>query len=209
MKSFLRFIGILRLYSLTDFILLLIAFNFAGRDLVGAVLLWVGFLFLLESQHKHEYRMPVSLFLAVLTLLIGLTLLTHFVGGLAFVLLSYLYTQKNKKYWGVISPFIRALQPMALIGGILYNPFVWLVGLITLLRNFLGDVRDVSKDKEEGLKTLPVLLGIKAGNRYAHLVAVMLTTTIWWIFGDFNVMVLIVAWLIEVVTYNLTPRNLQ
>jgi hypothetical protein len=205
-KKLLHYIGILRLYSLVDLLLLLLAVRLSSQAVIGSILLWIGFLFLLEARHQHEYREGVPSWLAGLFFVVGLVVFGHWAEGLAFIGLSFIYSLKNGGTWGALSPIIRGLQPMALVMAVVSGPLLWWIGGLTMLRNFLGDVRDARKDKKEGLKTVPVLLGISFNAKYIHLVGVMGTTLVWWSIGGLAIWVLFLVWVIEMATYNLTPR---
>lgn len=208
MQSLRSHLGHIRLYSFVDLILLLLATKTSEpTHLVGALLLWLGFLYFLEYQHAHEYRdRPSPLIWGVLTLA-GLILYGRW-HGLLFILLSFIYTKKTKLGWGRISPIIRGSQNFVLAAGLVgfTAPLAWFAFGLTIIRNFLGDIRDVSKDKKSGMQTLPIRWGMKQGWKYIHLVGVMVTSLVWWIVGDFSILYLIGAWIIEVATYQLTPR---
>lgn len=207
MKYFLNYLGQLRLYSLLDFLLLLYVIQTPHNVMAGAILLWIGFLLFLESQHKHSYRSKFPPYLWVLFGLAGLVLF-HKIEGLVFVLASYLYTKKKDRYFSYLSPLFRGLQNYFLIVAIIgyHNYFVWVVFVLTIVRNILGDFRDVEKDRAEKMQTVPVLIGLKRNIKYIHLGAVMVTSLVWWLYGGLAWEILVGVWAIELVTYNLTPR---
>jgi len=208
MKIFLNYLGQARIYSLVDLILLLLATHASTGKLWGAILLWLGFLALLESQHHHSYRAKVPAMLWVILFAAGVTLY-GWIPGLIFVAASVFYTLKDKKFWGATSPLFRGFQSYVLVGGISgYSAgLAMIAGILTLIRNLLGDVRDAGKDSKEGTKTIPVLLGQKKNTKHIHLAGVVLTSLVWWYLGGLSVWLLIVAIVIEVTSYNLTPRS--
>jgi len=207
MKVFLNYLGQLRLYSLIDLVWLLLATQATSTQFVGILLLWIGFLAHLELGHRHSYRHNLAKHLDTVLFIAGL-LLFRKVEGFIFVLLSFLYTKKKQQCWGSISPFIRGAQSFVLAGGLVgyINPLSWIAFILTLVRNLLGDVRDVKKDKEEGMKTIPVLLGLTYSWKYIHLVAVIATSTVWWFFTNVSLWYLVIVFVIQIATYNLTPR---
>ncbi len=202
-----NYLGQLRLYSFVDLILLLLATHTAPIHILGALILWLGFLLLLESRHKHSYRKQFPSFLMPLLLAFGLILYGR-IEGLIFILLGYLYSQKTGKSWGIFSPLIRGLQPFVAVGGLLgyRNPLTWWAFGGTVIRNLLGDVRDVAKDTSESMKTIPIALGLKTGPRYIHLAGTLATSSLWCYLGHLPLPYLIIAWIIEITTYNWTPR---
>jgi hypothetical protein len=56
------------------------------------------------------------------------------------------------------------------------------------------------------MKTLPVVIGVKGDIKYGHLIAVTMSTLVWWSYTDLFLDVLICVVAIEIATYNLTPR---
>lgn len=209
MQTILTHLGHIRLYSFVDLILLILAANgeHSWQTLVGAMSLWLGFLYFLEYQHAHEYRSRPNPALWIVLTLVGLYFYQRW-EGLVFILLSYLYTQKTKLGWGAFSPFLRGTQSLVITGGITGFTFYlpWLAFGLTIIRNFLGDIRDIKKDAKAGMQTLPIRWGMKQGWKYIHLAGVMVTSLIWWLVGDFSVHYLLAAWIIQIATYNITPR---
>lgn len=207
MKLFLNYLGQLRVYSLVDLFLLLYIIHASNLEKAGAIFLWIGFLLFLESQHKHSYRSKFPKLMWIAFDLVGLILFRK-VEGLAFVIASLFYAKKKDKYFSYLSPLFRGLQNFFLIAGIIgyHNYFIWVVFIVTIIRNVLGDFRDVEKDRAEKMQTVPVLIGIKRNVKYIHLGAVMVTSLVWWIYGGLSWEILVGVWIIELVTYNLTPR---
>ena len=208
MKSILNYIGQLRLYSLVDLIVLLIVVKANSHELIGAVLLHIGFLAYLESMHGHSYRERVPGQAGIIIIVLGSVLYGHVVATTLFVFFSFLYSLKTKDYLGVFAPIARSLQYFALIGGItgFSDRFLWIVIAAVFIRNLIGDVRDSGKDKNEKLKTIPVLLGINKNIKYIHLFAVFTTTILWWSYSSIPIHWLFATLLVEAFSYNLTPR---
>ena len=205
--KFFNYIGQLRIYSLVDLILLLYVAGADRYEFIGALLLHVGFLAYLESRHKHSYRENVSLWLSFFFVIPGAVLYRH-IEFLVYLIFSYLYTLKTEKYLGILAPFFRGFQYLFLIGGIMGygNNLIWLIVFIAFIRNLLGDVRDVKKDKKERLMILPVVFGWKKGFRYIHLLGVLATSFIVWGYSDLTWVYLGIIWAVEVVSYNWTRR---
>ena len=208
MKSkFLDYIGQLRIYSLVDLTLLLYVIDSNKYELIGGILLHISFLAYLESEHKHKYRAIMPKWIWIILLIPGILLYNHF-SVLGFIIVSYFYTLKNKKYYGPIAPLLRGMQCLFLVGGVAgYESFItWLVLPIIFIRNLIGDVRDIEKDRKEDLKTLPIIFGLKKSIPYIHLSFLLFTSLIWFSYSTFRYYYLIGIWVIEVTTYNLTKR---
>ncbi|MES3005811.1 MAG: hypothetical protein V4664_02595 [Patescibacteria group bacterium] len=203
----LNYFGQLRVYSLLDLCILLIATQATTYEFLGVILLHVAFLAYLETRHNHSYRKKVPEYLWIILSLIGLVLYGH-TEGILFILCSYIYTLKTKKAFAGTSPILRGLQCFFLVGGIIgyENRLTWIVLIIFTIRNLCGDLRDVEKDKKEGLKTLPVILGLNKGVTYIHLVATFVTTFVWFQFTNLSLLFLIPILLVQLMTYRLTPR---
>lgn len=207
MKKFFNYIGQIRLYSLADLILLLIAFKADNFEFFGVILLHLGFLLYLERKHSHHYREEFFVWIWILLIIFGAVLYKH-IEFLPFLLFSYLYAKKSDSDFGTFSPVFRGLQVFFLVAGIAgyYNVLTWAVLPIIFVRNFMGDLRDARKDRKDGLKTLPIVLGFRKGSKYIHLIAIMVTSLIWWSFADIFVVYLFIVFAIEIITYNLTVR---
>jgi 1,4-dihydroxy-2-naphthoate octaprenyltransferase len=207
MKALLNYIGQLRIYSLLDLIILLVAIKANPYEFIGIIFLHISFLAYLESKHKHSYRRKTPEYIWITLTFIGLILYRH-IEGLLFILCSYIYTLKNKKYFALVSPIMRGLQYFFLIAGVIGydNKLIWVVLFALTIRNFCGDLRDTTKDKKEGLKTLPIVMGLNIDIKYIHLVATIVTTFIWFQYTNLTPLLLIPIFLIQIYTYNLTPR---
>ncbi len=204
-----KYLGLLRLYSLADLFLLLLAAHFDRSQLIGAVALWIGFLTLLEFQHKHPYRQTVSRITAVVPSIIGLLLLPK-IGSLLFIALGFFYTLKERSPYALFSPLIRGLQTFSLIGMITgySSSLAWIAFSLMTIRNFAGDLRDIERDRREGFRTIPVVFGLKEGvlTKHLHQGMLHLTSFIWWEYSNLSIVYLLFAFLIEISTYHLTPR---
>lgn len=206
-----NYLGQLRLYALFDLILMLFAAGASPASLQfwGAVFLWVGFLAHLESIHHDKGREPVPSLTAWLLWLQALVWWKDISTGTLFLVYSFLYAQKKRYPWGLISPFLRGLQTLVLVGSIAgYNhAFPWVAATLTGLRNFLGDLRDSSEDAEEGICTWPAKWGWRS-QPFVHLVGIFSTTIVWWLNADgLAVWLLSTILVIEATTYWLTPRQ--
>lgn len=204
-------VGLIRIYSLLDLILLLIAIGANKPAFIGVVFLHISFLFFLEHSHKHKYRAviptPFPYFWCLIFLIVGLVFYRN-IAVLGFLLFSFLYTLKKKGNWGYFAPFFRGMQLYFLVAGIVgfLNPLAFLsFGLLTI-RNFTGDLRDITKDKKEKRKTLPMILGFKKSIKNIHLILLFITIFIWWYLAKISVWWLLLVFVLQVTTYNLTSR---
>jgi len=206
-NSLLNLFGQIRVYSLIDLILLIVAINADKFQLLGVIFLHLGFLLFLEYTHKHKNRMPFPKYLWAFLILIGIVFYQSFF-VIGFLLCSFLYTKKNISNFSPYGPFLRGLQYYFLTAGIIgfLNPICFLAGGLLVLRNFAGDLRDITKDKKENIKTLPIILGFNKDRKYIHLIFLLLTTFVWWNISDLTIIWLIVIYLIQIFSYNLTPR---
>lgn len=207
MNKLLNYLGQLRIYSLVDLALMIYVAGARGQVFWGVIILWVGFLAYLENQHKHAYRLKIPRGFWVILIFFGLILFRR-VEGIGFVVVSYLYTCKNKKNYGIFAPFFRGMQSFLLVGGVagFDNILTWLALLLTVGRNLLGDFRDAGKDATEGMKTLPIFFGWKRNLPVVHLLGIWGTTFVWWHYSGLGVAQLLFLWAIQLASYNLTPR---
>ncbi len=206
-------IGQLRLYSAVDLALLLLAAKANPVQVFGSFCLWFGFLLYLESCHRHVYRrdFPKILWPTLITLAVVAFHRPESLGFIAyFILCSWLYAKKNEPQFGLGAPLFRGLQSLALVGGIqgYTGAFAWLALTLTVIRNTLGDVRDTDKDREQGMLTIPIILGWRSIS-YIHMIGVFATSVVWLSFTRLSWAWLPVVWLVEIVTYNWTPRNVH
>jgi hypothetical protein len=107
MKRFKNYIGQLRLYSLADLVLLLIALQAGTPQFIGAIILHVAFLAYLESSHSHPYRAKVPRWISYALAIIGVVIYGR-IEGLIYLFFGFLYTQKIKGL-GFVSPLFRGL----------------------------------------------------------------------------------------------------
>ena len=207
MKKLINLVGQIRIYSLVDLILLLVAINATFNQFTGSVCLWVGFLFFLEANHKHRYRESFPKGIWIIFWLMGLYFF-HQPESFAFIVLSVLYTQKNRWNFALVSPVVRGLQTTVLLLGIMghVGPFVILAGVLITIRNFLGDIRDSCKDFKENKKTLPVLLNYRTSSKYIHLYGCFITSAVWWTYSGLSIWWLFATWTIQTISYCWTPR---
>lgn len=202
-----NYVGQLRIYSLVDFILFAYVFSNNRTELIGAVLLWVGFLSYLEWRHKDEGRYAIHPIVWLLLFGLGIFFLQSLFAAL-FVLLCIIYSEKKRGYLGTISPIFRGLQMIAIALALqpLFSIQVAVSGLVIMIRNLLGDFRDIVKDKKRNIHTAPVIFGFKKNVKYIHLVGVLGTSLLWWSWSDLPIWILFSVWCIELATYSLTPR---
>jgi 1,4-dihydroxy-2-naphthoate octaprenyltransferase len=207
MKTLLNYIGQLRLYFLADLMLLLSVIGSSRYEFIGAVFLHIAFLVYLENKHAHSYRAKVPIWVFYILAAAGLILYGH-IEGLAYLLCCYLYTKKTKKT-GIFGPVLRALQNFLIVGGIAgYKlQIAYIVGAIFFVRNLLGDFRDTGKDIKEGVKTIPVVVGFKKNIPYIHLLAMIVSSFTWWSLSSLSIWWLALVIIVEIATYNLTPRG--
>ncbi|MFA5838649.1 MAG: hypothetical protein WC849_01795 [Candidatus Paceibacterota bacterium] len=208
-KKIVNFIGQFRTYSLLDLAVLLVAIKTPMLIFIGAILLHLGFIAFLENQHKHSYREQMPAWVWMVLTILGVVFYRN-AWMFGFILFGYLYTNKNKKNIGLFAPLIRGLQCMFLIAGItgFGSVFPLFVLVLMFVRNFLGDVRDVKKDKQENQKTLPILMKFNTNKnyKYIHLFGVIGTTIVWWLFSSTPAIFLFAVILLETLTYDLTSR---
>lgn len=202
-----NYIGQLRLYSLVDLVLLLIAARLTTPQLAGALFLWIGFLLYLENGHRHSNRALFPPYCWAVFWLAG-ALLFPPLHATAFIFLSILYTKKKQGNWGLAAPAVRGLQAYMLVAAVpgWDAQLALFAGVLTVMRNVMGDVRDIKKDSEEGMKTWPMILRLPELVFPIHLLGVIATTVIWWHVAGLPPVTLLAAIFIEVATYKWTPR---
>ncbi|MCX6784941.1 MAG: hypothetical protein NTV81_03330 [Candidatus Komeilibacteria bacterium] len=205
----LNYLGQIRIYSFLDLLFFVFAITRDGRFVIGIGLLWLGFLAYLESRHHDKLRLAVSNYLWIFFLLGAIAAKIPIWLCLVFSVCSYFYAKKKQGvFWGATSPFWRAGQNSLI--ALAYAPaLVLVVFVITGLRNLIGDWRDVYFDKKEGLKTIPVLLGVTKNQPwayYAHLGLVCLTTGFWFYYAQLDPRWLILVVIVQIASYPLTPR---
>ncbi len=201
------YLGVMRAYSSIDLAFNMLAVGANVRETIGCLCLMQVLMAYLESRHRHPYRVYVPRWMWVIFAAPGLWLFQKLHQGEFFVA-TYIYTRKNKPYMGLVSPFARAWQVLALVGGITgyFSLLPWYAAGLAVIRNILGDSRDTEKDRAEGYLTWPVLLGQKKDWKYAHFGCLLLTTWVWWRVNGFAPNWLYLAWAAQAATYWLTPR---
>ena len=202
-----NYIGQLRIYSLIDLIILLAATKATSFEFIGVLFLHIGFLAYLEAQHKHSYRKQIPKPIWIIFTLAGLICYSK-IEGILFILCSYTYALKDKKLYGIASPIMRGLQYFFLVAGIVgySSKLTWLAFVLIAVRNFCGDLRDIVKDKNAHMNTMPVVLGLKKNYNHIHLISTLATTFIWFQFTNLSLLFLIPIIFLQVITYRLTPR---
>ncbi|TKJ17008.1 hypothetical protein CEE44_00540 [Candidatus Woesearchaeota archaeon B3_Woes] len=206
-NTLMNLIGQIRFYSLVDLMILLIAIGTNKLQFIGVIFLHLGFILYLEYIHSHSYRMSFPKFLWSILLIIGLIFYNH-IAVIGFLICSFLYTRKNLPTLGLYSPLFRGLQYYFLTAGIVgfLNPLSFLAGVLLTLRNFAGDLRDTVKDRKEGLKTIPIIFGLKKSIKHIHLIVLLITSLVWWYISGLSILWLAILYVIQIGTYNLTPR---
>jgi len=206
--KWLNYFGQLRLYSLVDMILMMYASQAPFAALFGAMMLHIGFLAFLESRHKQPGRAPVSEDLPwVVCSYIGMRYFGDHIEAGIYICCSILYSMKNRGRWGLLSPFFRGAQIFLLTVPFADFWFAVLAAVATAVRNVLGDLRDVVADRQDNMKTWPVILRIKEDWLFFHLAATLATTWLWWSFTSISVFCPASLTLIELRSYYLTPRS--
>jgi 4-hydroxybenzoate polyprenyltransferase len=208
METVKNYIGQLRIYSMIDLILLLYISGVDTPNFLGSIILHVAFLSYLEAQHKDNGRKKIPHIVWLILMFVGVFFYQNTLSVTGYIISSFFYTLKKKGFWGKYSPIMRGLQNFFIIGGIVgfLNPLSIVSFVALSLRNLTGDFRDVTKDRSEHVRTIPVLLGIKKDCKKIHLLAIFMTTLLWWSFSELPMLVLLMSYYIQSVTYNLTPR---
>jgi hypothetical protein len=203
----LNLFGQIRVYSLIDLTVFSIALHANHYQIAGIILLHLGFLLFLEFTHKHEFRVAFPKYLWCILLILGIIFYKN-IAVVGFLLCSYFYVKKNSLTFGWSGPFFRGLQYYFLASGVIgfLNPISFLVAGLLIIRNFAGDLRDVSKDRKDGYKTLPIIFGLNKDFKHIHLITMLGTTFVWWYLSGINTLWLIPIFIIQVGSYNLTPR---
>lgn len=206
-STFMNLLGQLRLYSLIDLVLFSLAIQADRSQMIGIVLLHIGFLLFLEFTHKHSFRVAFPKYLWV-AFFIGGSILYKNIAVVGFLMCSLFYVKKNSPAFGWFAPLSRGLQYYFLASGVIgfLNPVSFLAGGLLALRNFFGDLRDTVKDRKEGYKTLPVIFGLKRDFKYLHLLATLGTTFVWVCLSSINIVWIVPLFFIQVVSYSWTPR---
>ncbi|OGE84886.1 MAG: hypothetical protein A3J48_02115 [Candidatus Doudnabacteria bacterium RIFCSPHIGHO2_02_FULL_46_11] len=207
MSTLKNYLGQLRLYSFADTALLLWAFEFRGHEFAGGLLLWCAFLAYLEWRHNHGDRTPIPGWVVAMLTVAGLVMFP-IISAATFLFLGMLYTLKKRGKWGLISPYLRGLQTAALISHHASPYWLFKVAMVMWARNVIGDARDVNRDRAEGVMTKPVIKNWYAPHwRTTHRGMVMVTSYLWWSMSTLSVWWVASAWVVQIITYNWTPRG--
>ena len=203
----LNLFGQIRIYSLVDLVIFSLALGAGLFQVVGIILLHLGFLLFLEYTHKHEFRVAFPRYLWVVLFVAGI-IFYQSIAVIGFLVCSFLYVKKNLPKFGPYAPFLRGGQYYFLASGMVgfLNPLAFLAFVLATVRNFAGDLRDVVKDGKDGLKTLPVIFGLKRDFKYVHLLTLFCTSAIWIYLSGLPMSWLVFVFAIQIGSYNLTPR---
>src|SRR3989344_7293339 len=109
MTKFRNYLGQLRLYSLVDLILMVMAYGLNVREMLGATVLWVAFLATLEDAHRHKGRWEIPDTWPMGFMAGGLLIFGHAASGYVFAIFSVLYCFKNRPRWALVSPLFSGL----------------------------------------------------------------------------------------------------
>jgi len=207
-KKALNIIGQIRIYTLIELVLFAYAIGSNLQEIAGIVFLHISFLFYLEATHKHSYRVPIQKYIWIIIGVIGIFLYAKMT-VVGFIFASMLYVRKKHVPFSYLSPLSRGFQNYFLAAGIVgfLSPLAFLVLGVLAVRNFAGDLRDITRDSTERMKTLPVILGITRDYKTVHILSLFVTTFIWWHIAGIPIFWLIAMWAIQIATYNITPRK--
>ena len=155
----------------------------------------------------RSFRIAFPKYLWAILLIIGVLLYKN-IAAIGFLICSFFYVKKNLPKFGWSGPISRGLQYYFLSAGIIgfINPVSFVASGLLLIRNFAGDLRDIVKDRKEGLKTLPIIFGLKKDFKQIHLITMLGTTSVWWYLSGISTLWLIPIFVIQIGSYNLTPR---
>jgi len=205
--SLLNYFSQLRLYSYVDIILMMVAFRADAITILSCSFMWFGFLIHLEWQHRDRGRSFWPAWAWIILWIAGI--IAH---PSAFQVLliatSATYSLKKRYRWigliswiinGSIKAWMVAMIPAPLWG-------IFLVSGLMSLRNLAGDIRDAGKDSAEGVFTLPVVLGLKKNIPFVYPSCLVATSIIWVYIGGISFLWLIPVFIIQSLTYHLTPR---
>ena len=208
MKNFLNYLGQLRIYSFLDLIIFATALTKDLNTIIGIALLWLSFLFYLESRHNDEPRLRVNKYIWLAPFIFSLILLPILM-CLGFAIFSFLYANKKKgEFWGASAPLWRGLQN-GVIAIWLSPQLAILAFVLTFIRNLVADFRDVYSDKQRGIKTIPVLLGINKNHVwafYTYIILVITTTMIWFNYSFLTTKFIVPIIILQLLFYPITPR---
>ena len=201
-----NYIGQLRPYSYADILLLLAWLNSSWSSVAGASMLWFGFLVYLEWQHRDRGRLHWHWLVWISLWICGIAILSF--AAVPFVIAAVLYSQKKRfPVIAIVSCLINGLVKGLLLLSIGVADFRTLVVVgVMSFRNLMGDLRDVDKDREEGVQTLPVHLRVAHSIPLVYPITLLLTSLLWIVLGHTNFVWLVAAWGVQLLTYSWTPR---
>ena len=207
-RKFLNYVGQLRIYSFVDMLVFATALTSDIRTIIGIGFLWLGFLLYLESQHHDPLRSATNGYLWIIPFVLSLALLPTWLCFI-FAFFSYFYAKKKSGLaWGISAPLWRGLQN-GILAWVYHPQIAFLAFTLSLVRNLVGDFRDVSVDRESNAHTLPVLLGIKENQSwafYGHMLLVVASTLVWFHSSFLDMRLALPVILIQIISYPLTPR---
>lgn len=195
------------MYSYVDIILMLLAFKADVITIVSCSLLWFGFLIHLEWRHRDKGRLLWPVWSWIIPWIFGI-IIHPSIFQIPFIVTCVAYSLKKQFNWiGLISWIING-SIKAWIVAMIPAPFwgVFLVGGIMCIRNLAGDIRDAGKDSAERVLTLPVVLGLKKNVPYIYPTCLVITSILWVYIGGISFLWLIPVFIIQSLTYHLTPR---
>jgi hypothetical protein len=205
--TLLNYFGQLRMYSYVDIVLMLLALRADILTVVSCSLMWFGFLIHLEWWHRDKGRLFWPIWAWVIPWILGI-IINLSIFHVPFVITCVFYSLKKRYRWigliswiinGSIKAWMVAMIPAPLWG-------ILLVGGLMSLRNLAGDIRDGGKDSSEGVRSLPVMLGLKVNVSFIYPACLVSTSIIWVYIGGFSFLWLIPVLFVQGLTYHLTPR---
>ncbi len=172
-------------------------------------MLWFGFLIYLECRHKDRGREIWPEWVWCLLWIVALLIVKEPALTLLFIIVAVAYTYKKYiPFLGLVSPFVNGLVKTSLVlaSGFHSTQFLLLIFIVMSARNFMGDLRDITKDSNDGAQTIPIRLGIKKDIRWIYPASLVLTTLLWgWIAG-LSLPIIISLNILQLLVYPLTPR---
>jgi len=213
-NSIINIIWQLRFYSLVDLFLLIYILQASIYEWIWIILLHISFLFYLEYTHKHSYRILISKYIWIIIWVAWILFFTFEksfilnIWVIWYILSSMLYVRKNSEPLWFFSPIARWMQNYFLVWAIIWflNPISFYVFLLFFVRNFAGDLRDITKDTSEWMKTMPIFLGFKNDYKNIHIVTLFMTSFFWWYIWDISVLWLWLIFIVQIITYKITTR---
>jgi 1,4-dihydroxy-2-naphthoate octaprenyltransferase len=208
LRAFANYLWQLRPYSYSDLLLLLLAVQATGREMLAISLLWFGFLIHLEWRHNDSGRLKwpwwawVLVWSVAFALMLKLTVLVFFVCAAVYAL------KKKVRAIGALSFVVNGCVKGALLLPLTSISWrlVLLVTAVMALRNLAGDFRDAGKDAKMGVTSLPVLLGYRRNTGVVYPLCLAATSCLWTVLGNRPWWELGGALAVQLATYRRTPR---